>query len=68
MIQYSKKTFCIVVFAILLNASQIRAQDTTPPYDGTWEALQKMPVPAWFDDGKIGIFIHWGPYLSLIHI
>jgi len=20
-----------------------------------------MPVPAWFDDGKIGIFIHWGP-------
>lgn len=32
------------------------------PYDGSWEALQKMPVPAWFDDGKIGIFIHWGPY------
>lgn len=21
-----------------------------------------MPVPSWFDDGKIGIFIHWGPY------
>jgi alpha-L-fucosidase len=21
-----------------------------------------MPVPAWFEDGKIGIFIHWGPY------
>ena len=65
MIQYFKKTFCIVVFAILLNASQIRAQDTTPPYDGTWEALQKMPVPAWFDDGKIGIFIHWGPYSAI---
>ena len=32
------------------------------PYDGSWESLQKMPVPAWFDDGKIGIFIHWGPY------
>ena len=31
-------------------------------YDGSWESLQKMPVPAWFDDGKIGIFIHWGPY------
>ncbi len=23
------------------------------PYDGSWESLQKMPVPAWFDDGKI---------------
>jgi len=32
------------------------------PYDGSWESLQKMPVPAWFDDGKIGIMIHWGPY------
>ena len=24
-----------------------------------------MPVPAWFEDGKIGIFIHWGPYSVL---
>ncbi len=37
-------------------------QETKAPYDGSWESLQKMPVPAWFDDGKIGIFIHWGPY------
>lgn len=35
------------------------------PYDGTWESLQQMPVPAWFDDGKIGIFIHWGPYSEI---
>ena len=34
-------------------------------YDGSWESLQKMPVPAWFDDGKIGIFIHWGPYSAI---
>ena len=37
-------------------------QPQKPPYDGTWESLQKMPVPAWFEEGKIGIFIHWGPY------
>ena len=35
------------------------------PYDGSWQSLQKMPVPAWFDDGKIGIFIHWGPYSAI---
>ncbi|MDF7806427.1 alpha-L-fucosidase [Pontiellaceae bacterium B12219] len=35
------------------------------PYDGSWESLQEMPVPAWFDDGKIGIFIHWGPYSAI---
>jgi len=38
------------------------AETSEKPYDGSWQALQKMPVPAWFDDGKIGIFIHWGPY------
>jgi alpha-L-fucosidase len=52
---------------MLLASGQITAQDGTPPdrYDGTWESLQKMPVPAWFDDGKIGIFIHWGPYSAI---
>jgi len=34
-------------------------------YDGSWESLQEMAVPAWFDDGKIGIFIHWGPYSAM---
>ena len=36
-------------------------------YDGSWESLQKMPVPSWFNDGKIGIFIHWGPYSVIGH-
>ncbi|NNE75799.1 MAG: alpha-L-fucosidase, partial [Pricia sp.] len=36
-------------------------------YDGSWESLQKMTVPSWFDDGKIGIFIHWGPYSAIGH-
>lgn len=26
-----------------------------------------MPIPAWFDEGKIGIFIHWGPYSVIGH-
>ncbi len=45
-------------------ASHVIGQENrvTDRYDGSWESLQKMPVPAWFDDGKIGIFIHWGPY------
>lgn len=24
-----------------------------------------MTVPAWFDEGKIGIFIHWGPHSAI---
>ena len=41
------------------------AEIETAPYDGSWESLQAMQVPAWFDDGKIGIFIHWGPYSAI---
>ena len=48
--------------ASLADFESQRASPRTEPYDGTWESLQEMPVPAWFDDGKIGIFIHWGPY------
>ncbi|MDB2685835.1 alpha-L-fucosidase [Mariniblastus sp.] len=55
-----------IMFGILLsNSLTLQAQDTNPPYDGSWESLQKMPVPAWFEDGKVGIFIHWGPYSAM---
>ncbi|XP_055982027.1 plasma alpha-L-fucosidase [Sorex fumeus] len=31
-------------------------------YDPTWESLDRRPLPAWFDQAKFGIFIHWGVY------
>lgn len=31
-------------------------------YEPTWESLKTAPVPEWWDQGKFGIFIHWGPY------
>lgn len=27
-----------------------------------WDSLKTHPLPAWFDDAKLGIFIHWGLY------
>lgn len=58
----------LFVFCFLFLMSNCTlAQKTKNPYDGSWESLQKMPVPAWFDDGKIGIFIHWGPYSAIGH-
>lgn len=32
------------------------------PYKATWESVDSRPVPAWFDEAKFGIFIHWGVY------
>jgi len=48
-----------------LAAAQEQPAATEAHYDGTWESLQEMSVPAWFDDGKSGIFIHWGPYSAI---
>lgn len=35
---------------------------TTAKYDPTWESLDTRPLPQWYDDAKIGIFVHWGVY------
>ena len=26
------------------------------------EPVRARPLPRWFDDAKLGIFVHWGPY------
>lgn len=35
---------------------------TAAKYDPTWKSLDTRPLPQWYDDAKIGIFIHWGVY------
>jgi len=31
-------------------------------YEPNWESIDSRPIPAWFEDSKFGIFIHWGLY------
>ncbi|XP_064601695.1 alpha-L-fucosidase-like [Liolophura sinensis] len=31
-------------------------------YQPNWESLDSRPLPDWYDDAKIGIFIHWGVF------
>ena len=31
-------------------------------YQPTWESVASHPLPAWYDDAKLGIFLHWGLY------
>lgn len=35
---------------------------STDRYEPKYGSLEKHPLPAWFDDAKLGIFIHWGIY------
>jgi alpha-L-fucosidase len=32
------------------------------PFRSTWDSLASYKVPQWYQDGKFGIFIHWGVY------
>jgi len=50
-----KPLISIVLFCY---AALINGQNYKP----SWESLDKRPVPAWFEDAKFGIFIHWGIY------
>ncbi|MDQ8207391.1 alpha-L-fucosidase [Coraliomargarita sp. SDUM461003] len=59
------KVILSLVTLTLFAQVNVNADTTSQAYDGSWESLQQMPVPAWFDDGKIGIFIHWGPYSAI---
>src|SRR5829696_1722714 len=43
--------------------SEIENVIAAGPFDATWESLVRhYRVPRWYQDGKFGIFIHWGVY------
>jgi hypothetical protein len=35
---------------------------TEQQYTPDWASLDTRPLPAWYDDSKVGIFIHWGVF------
>lgn len=34
----------------------------TVGYEPDWNSLDTRPLPAWYDEVKLGIFIHWGVF------
>jgi len=39
-----------------------RKAAAAPPYEPTWESLKRHQTPEWLQEGKFGIYTHWGPY------
>jgi alpha-L-fucosidase len=31
-------------------------------FEATWESVRAHRVPQWYDDAKLGVFLHWGLY------
>jgi len=42
--------------------SSVAQSNDQKHYEPTIESLDTHPLPAWYDDAKLGIFIHWGLY------
>ncbi len=37
-------------------------EKVTGRFEPSWDSLRGYRIPAWYEDGKFGIFIHWGVY------
>ena len=60
------RSLCIAVsLSLLPHQAVLRAEG---PYQPTWESLATYPIPDWFQDGKFGIYTHWGIYSVPAHI
>ena len=49
---------------LLLSVSSVLCADAAhlsehQPYEPNWDSLMTRPLPRWFDESKIGVFIHW---------
>ena len=52
--------FTVTLFTALAATTVARAAgDDVEP---NWASIDARPTPAWFEDAKLGIFIHWGVY------
>jgi alpha-L-fucosidase len=55
---FLRQSFQMRLLLLCLLAAPAFAQ----PYHANWASLDQRATPAWFDEAKFGIFIHWGLY------
>ncbi len=54
-----KYRLSFLLLASVVACTTVSAQQT---YSANWSSLDARPIPTWFTDAKLGIFIHWGVY------
>ena len=50
-----KLSLLLLVVLLGIQSSHVRFKEN-------WDSLTTYEPPEWFQDVKLGIFIHWGPY------
>lgn len=59
---FETMTNSVYLVATVLSVAGICWCEDTVRYTPDWESLDKRPLPSWYDEGKFGIFIHWGVF------
>ncbi len=54
-----KKSLLLLFTGTIFFMGTLSARQKIEP---NWKSIDARPVPAWFEDAKFGIFIHWGVY------
>ena len=64
MISSQVRAFGRLCIGLLVCGTVMAGGQTSAPahYEPTIESLNQHPLPTWYDDAKLGIFIHWGLY------
>ncbi|MFY0625821.1 MAG: alpha-L-fucosidase [Reichenbachiella sp.] len=52
----------LTLTGVFHSCNSYQANSDQVKYEENWESLKKYNTPQWFQDAKLGIFIHWGPY------
>jgi alpha-L-fucosidase len=60
--KYHKSSRYVLVAALGMSFAISAAAQAPTHYEANIQSLDRHPLPQWFDDAKLGIFIHWGLY------
>lgn len=52
----------VIQFVLVFYLSFFFLQSIYARYTPDWNSLDTRPLPQWYDDAKLGIFIHWGVF------
>lgn len=49
----------VIICVVILLISEVSFGQK---YEPNWQSLRKVDTPQWLQEGKFGIYTHWGPY------
>lgn len=54
--------FVLLSILCCASVSSYESNNVIGRYEPTWDSLDTRIIPKWYDEAKIGIFIHWGVF------